>query len=109
MARGSIRAIRLGAELEDVTTRSHAVDEIARAFEACAGNAVHSADSLGVAHRTLVGWLGRYPELEGRVARIRERFNHPHEVGLPRRSQAHRGEATARRRGTSGSAPEGVS
>lgn len=81
----SERARRLSLELRDKSRRDLALAEIASAFEAEQGNAVHAAERLGVSHRSLMRWIAEHPKLEARVRQIRSRHGHPHEVGEPAR------------------------
>ncbi|GMV18360.1 MAG: hypothetical protein AMXMBFR56_65840 [Polyangiaceae bacterium] len=87
MAERSAKARRLSLELRDKSRRDLAVQEIAEAFEATDGNAVHAADKLKISHRSLMRFVKECPQLERVVRGIRRKHGHPHEVGEPSRQK----------------------
>jgi transposase-like protein len=72
MARGTVTAHRIGAQLADPKHRRRAVAEIAAALCKTGGNVVKAATELDVAHRTLMVWRKKFPAVEVAVQKARE-------------------------------------
>jgi hypothetical protein len=78
MPHGSANALRLSAMLAAPSTRQQAIGEIANALEKTKGDATRAGRELDVHYNTLTKWITLYPELERRVATVREKYGHPH-------------------------------
>jgi hypothetical protein len=73
----SVRALRIGYDLDDPITRDRAVAEIVVALAEARGNAIQAAAALEVSHRALLRWVEKTPELATKLEAIRVTYDHP--------------------------------